>query len=42
MVNLKLVKEYTKLANGNKAIGYVASWEDETKVLKYFQDRSLY
>ena len=30
------------LANGSKAIGYVASWEDETKVLKYFQDRSLY
>ena len=30
------------LSNGSKAVGYVASWEDETKVLKYFQDRSLY
>jgi len=25
-----------------KAYGYVASWDTETKVLKYFQDRSLY
>ena len=30
------------LANGSKAIGYVASWEDETKVLKYFQDRNAF
>jgi hypothetical protein len=25
-----------------KAYGYVASWDSETKVLKYFRDRSLY
>jgi hypothetical protein len=25
-----------------RAYGYVASWDTETKVLKYFQDRSLY
>jgi len=25
-----------------KAYGYVASWDSETNVLKYFQDRSLY
>ena len=24
------------------AVGYVASWDKETKVLKYIQDRSLY
>jgi hypothetical protein len=31
------------VANGTgKAYGYVASWDTETKVLKYFQDRSLY
>jgi len=29
--------------NGNgRAYGYVASWDNETKVLKYFRDRSLY
>ncbi len=27
---------------GKKAVGYVASYDDETKVLKYFKDRSLY
>jgi len=26
----------------NKAVGYVASYDKETKVLKYFSDRSLY
>jgi|TARA_B100000902_G_scaffold145442_1_gene142672 hypothetical protein len=28
--------------SGGAAKGYVASYDDETKVLKYFQDRSLY
>lgn len=28
--------------DGNVAKGYVASYDSETKVLKYFQDRSLY
>ena len=28
--------------DGNVAKGYVASYDKETKVLKYFQDRSLY
>ena len=27
---------------GGTAYGYVASWDKETKVLKYIQDRSLY
>ena len=31
-----------QLPNGNKAKGIVASFDDETKVLKYYQDRSLY
>jgi hypothetical protein len=30
------------LASGKVAKGYVASYDSETKVLKYFQDRSLY
>lgn len=31
------------VANGvGRAYGYVASWDNETKVLKYFRDRSLY
>jgi len=30
------------LASGGKAVGYVASYDNETKVLKYFRDRSLY
>ena len=31
------------VANGvGRALGYVASYDTETKVLKYFQDRSLY
>lgn len=29
-------------SNGKKALGYVASYDSETKVLKYYQDRSLY
>jgi hypothetical protein len=28
--------------NGSKAVGYIASYDRETKVLKYFRDRSLY
>jgi hypothetical protein len=28
--------------SGGKAVGYVASYDSETKVLKYIQDRSLY
>ena len=31
-----------ELPNGNKAYGIVASFDDDTKVLKYYQDRSLY
>jgi len=31
-----------QLPNGNKAYGIVASFDDDTKVLKYYQDRSLY
>lgn len=30
------------LTNGEKAYGYVASYDSTTKVLKYFRDRSLY
>lgn len=30
------------LGNGKKARGYVASYDTETNVLKYYQDRSLY
>jgi hypothetical protein len=30
------------LSGGNKAVGYIASYDRETKVLKYFKDRSLY
>ena len=30
------------LGNGSYAYGYVASYDAETKVLKYFRDRSLY
>lgn len=31
------------VSNGTgRAYGYVASWDSETKVLKYFRDRSLY
>jgi hypothetical protein len=30
------------LSGGGKAVGYVASYDRDTKVLKYFKDRSLY
>jgi hypothetical protein len=30
------------LTSGNKVVGYVASYDRDTKVLKYFKDRSLY
>ena len=30
------------LGSGLKAVGYVASYDAETKVMKYIQDRSLY
>ena len=30
------------VSGGGRAFGYVASWDSETKVLKYFRDRSLY
>jgi len=31
-----------QVVSGGTAVGYVASWDKETKVLKYIQDRSLY
>ena len=31
-----------QIVSGGKAVGYVASWDSETNVLKYFRDRSLY
>lgn len=42
--NLPTVGEKMKqtLSNGNTAVGYVASYDRETRVLKYFRDRSLY
>lgn len=35
-------EEITQTVTGGIARGYVASYDSETKVLKYFQDRSLY
>ena len=35
-------QEITQTVTGGTAKGYVASYDSETKVLKYFQDRSLY
>jgi len=35
-------QEITQEVSGGTARGYVASYDSETKVLKYFQDRSLY
>ena len=35
-------QEITQSVTGGTARGYVASYDSETKVLKYFQDRSLY
>jgi hypothetical protein len=37
-----LEQEITQTVTGGTARGYVASYDSETKVLKYFQDRSLY
>ena len=34
--------EITQIVTNGTARGYVASYDSETKVLKYFQDRSLY
>ena len=34
--------EITQTVTNGTARGYVASYDSETKVLKYFQDRSLY
>ena len=34
--------EITQTVSGGTARGYVASYDEETKVLKYYQDRSLY
>ena len=31
-----------QVVTGGRAFGYVASWDTETKILKYFRDRSLY
>ena len=35
-------EKITQTVTGGKAFGYVASYDTETKVLKYIQDRSLY
>ena len=35
-------KVVQQTVTGGTAYGYVASWDKETKVLKYIQDRSLY
>ena len=32
----------SQVVTGGVAVGYVASWDKETKVLRYIQDRSLY
>ena len=38
----KVGEEIVQILSVGKARGYVASWDDETKVLKYFTDRSLF
>jgi len=38
----KVGEEIIQILSVGKARGYVASWDDETKVLKYFTDRSLF
>ncbi len=38
----KVGEKITQTIAGGKALGYVASYDEETKVLKYFQDRSLF
>jgi hypothetical protein len=35
-------EEITQVVSGGTARGYVASYDKDTRVLKYFQDRSLY
>jgi hypothetical protein len=35
-------EKISQIVTGGKAFGYVASYDTETKVLKYFRDRSLY
>ena len=35
-------QEITQTVTGGTARGYVASYDKETKVLKYFRDRSIY
>ena len=35
-------EKISQQVSGGTAVGYVASFDKETKVLKYFQDRSLY
>ena len=38
----KVGEKIEQVVTGGKAIGYVASYDQETKVLKYFKDRSLF
>ena len=38
----KVGEEIEQTLSVGRARGYVASWDDETKVLKYFTDRSLF
>jgi hypothetical protein len=35
-------EKISQVVTGGRAVGYVASYDSETKVLKYIQDRSLY
>ena len=41
-VNPSVGNKIEQVVSGGTAVGYVASWDKETKVLKYIQDRSLY
>ena len=38
----KVGEKIEQIVPGGKALGYVASFDQETKVLKYFKDRSLF
>ena len=38
----KVGEKIEQVVTGGKAVAYVASYDPETKVLKYFQDRSLF
>jgi len=38
----KVGEKIEQIVTGGKAVAYVASFDEETKVLKYFQDRSLF